>query len=157
MINVVLKGIDIFLAKEFEEKLTSPLAKLMNVSEREIIVTGFDSMIFHNGVDQTSMHLCIDVECDKKYAHLEDKMATCILKLAKQFSIHTHLLFKYFESHHLHEEIDHQYPLYLDDTNIANIETSQADENIEIFDGNVFKDYEHLFPNESDEETLKKH
>ncbi len=157
MVNIVLKGMDVFLAKDFEEKLTTPLAKLMNISEHDIMVIAYDSMIFHSGIDQTSMHLCIDVECERQYAHLEDKIATFILKLSKQFAIHTHLLFKYFESRHLHEEIDHQYPLYLDNSNIANVETSQSDENTEIFEGNIFSDYEHIFPNDDDLKNGKKH
>lgn len=156
MINVILKGMDIFLAKDFEEKMTVPLAKLINVNEREIFVTTFDSFVYHYGIDQTSMHLFIDVECPFYYERFEDKIASFLLELSKQFSIHTHLIFKYFDDKKLHEAIDHQYPLFLDNSNIANVERVQEnEENVEIFDGNAFKDFEHLFPNELDEDDKK--
>lgn len=155
MINIVLKGIDIYLAGDFEKKLIAPLAKVMKVHEREIVLSALESLVYHNGVEQTSMHLYIDVECDKKYAQYEKEVADLILGLSKQFAIHTHVLFKYYETIHLHEEIDHQYPLYLDEGNIANVEQTQEDienGNIDIFDGNIFKDYEDVFPNITDEE-----
>lgn len=153
MINIILKGMDIYLAADFEKKLTEPLAKIMKVHEREIITSALESFVYHLGVDQTSMHLYIDVECDKKYEKFEDEAAKFILKLAKQFAIHSHVLFKYYEDIKLHEDIDHQYPLYLDEGNVANIQSEENTEenNKDIYIGDAFKDYEHLFPKNDDE------
>lgn len=155
MINVVLKGMDIYLASDLEKKLTESLAKIMKVNEREIICSAMESLVYHGGIDQTSMHLYIDVECDKKYAKFESDVAKFLLELSKQFAIHSHVLFKYYDEINLHESIDHQYPLFLDEGNIANIETDQEEEeNVDIFTGNAFEKYEHLLSeDESDDKN----
>lgn len=153
MINIILKGMDIYLANEFSEKLTSPLTRVTSLSEEKISVIAYESMIYHKGIDQTSMHLFVDVECDKKLQYLENEISEVIFNLAKQFAIHTHILFKYFEMKNYHEAIDEQYPLYLDASNVAKVEAVENADDVEIYDGNIFQDFENVFPNDEKKEN----
>ncbi len=146
MINLILKGMDIYLAKDFSEKVTKPLANKLCVREDEINIISYESMIYHKGIDQTSMHLFIDVECFENMKEHEQDIAEVLFDVSKEFSIHTHIMFKYLDIKHFYEKIDAQYPMYLESQNIAEVNLSESETTQEVYDGNIFQDYEHLFP-----------
>ncbi len=156
MINITLIGQDIYLASRIEKGMLSSLAKLYEVHEDEIIVSAQESFLYHDGVEQTSYQILVRVEAEKKYEPLEKNVAKYLLKYMQEYAIHTRLYFLYFESSHYYERIHPDYPLYLSETNLVNLEDDEDyEDNEEIYEGDIFKDFanrEKEPENEFDEE-----
>ena len=76
MINVVLKGVDEFLGAHVETILSPSIAKLYEVSNDEVIFTCYHSIIYHGGMDQTSYHMMITIEANKKFKNKEKIKST---------------------------------------------------------------------------------
>ncbi len=143
MINVTLIGQDIYLASEIEKGMLSQLAKLYEVDEDEIIVSAHESFLYHGGVEQTSYHLLVRVEAEHKYCSLEKNVAKFLLKYLENYSVHVRVYFLYFESNHLYERINEDYPLYLNESNLVNVEDSSfEDEEEDIYTGNIFEEFD---------------
>lgn len=152
MVNIITKGMDPFLAFEFDKKVSKKIAKLLKINDNDVNVIALESMIIHDGVDQSSMHLMVEVEFEKKYDKYEEEIFKIIKDVSKEFTIHLHVYFKYLEKEHCYENLDHQYPLYLDETNTVDVEETEVeDESINIYDGNAFEKYESVFDTKKDE------
>ena len=80
------------------------------------------------------------VEAPEKYEVLEDKASMYLLKTLGEFSIHVRVVFSYFHSHHEHEFVNKDYPRFIKDDNLVNVEESEEDE--ELFEGNIFEGIE---------------
>lgn len=153
MIILNLKGADVYLAGEIERAIVPSLSKLLGVNEDEILLHAEDGFIYHGGIEQTSYNLIVKVECGEKYAKNEREIANLILKVAKNYSIHTRLYFDYFNEESVYESINNDYPLYLSSSNMVDIDASEDDETegAEIYDGNIFEEYEDVLPTEEEE------
>ena len=152
MIIVTLKGADVYLSGEYERVVIPSLAKVYGVSEDDIIIHAQDGFLYHNGVEQTSYNLIVKVECDSKYASKEVECVDKIFAISKNFSIHTHVYFSYFDEKHMYSSLNRDYPRYLTSSNMVNIEEDDDKDDIEIYDGNIFKDFEDSFPNDEDDD-----
>ncbi len=142
MIQVLIKGVDEYLGVHVEEVLLPGLMKITKAEETEIIFTCLHSIIYHNGVDQTSLHMVIDLDLDPKYISLEKQIADYLLEESSKFSIHAHIQFNYVNGKSYHR-IDESYPYYVTDKNSIEIEDDEDEEvEQEIFTGNIFENFE---------------
>ena len=145
-----LNGADVYLAGQIERSVIPALSKLLKIEENEIILYAVDGFIYHDGIDQTSYNLLVEVECAKEYEKSEKEVADLIFKHVKNYSIHTRLYFNYFTGK-VYESINEEYPLFLSSSNLVDISTEEeGNENAEVFDGNIFEEYEDVLP--ADEE-----
>lgn len=139
MINILLKGVDEFLGSEVEKTIVPKVAKLLKINEDEIFVTCLHSMIYHQGVDQTSFHMIVTFEMTNEYQKYELELVKLILELSKNFSVHAHVNFTYF-SKGFYSRIDNNYPLFVTENNQVNIE-NESDEDDDIYLGDIFADF----------------
>ena len=63
-----------------------------------------------------------------------------MLKTLTEFSIHVQIVFEYFHGHHEHEVTNKDYPRYIKDENLVNVE--EEDEDDELYEGNIFEGME---------------
>ena len=102
--------------------------------------------MFFKGHEQTSFNLVIKVECPIKYKQFEEKIAELLLEETKNYSVHTRLLFTYYQESNYYERINENYPEYIvSDPNIALDEGDYDEEKDnyaedEIFIGDAFAD-----------------
>ena len=150
MIIVTLKGADVFLSGEVERALFPLLAKVYNVDENELILHAQDGYLYHDGMDQTSFNLIVKVEADVSFESKEKEAAECIIKVMKNYAIHTRVYFAYFESKHVYESINEEYPLFINSGNVASFENDEESE-VEVYDGNIFEEYEDVLPVDDEE------
>lgn len=138
MINVILYGVDEFLAKHIEERFSPEIARICEVNTNQVILTCVHSMIYHGGVDQTSFHMQILVELNEEFREFEEDLAYFILKASKEFSVHAHLDFKYVEDEG-YERIDENYPLYISKSNEVSL---HVDDDFDDYDDEDNEDEE---------------
>ncbi len=147
MINVVLKGVDEFLGAHVETILSPSIAKLYEVSNDEVIFTCYHSIIYHGGMDQTSYHMMITIEANKKFKNKEEEVAAYILKASKAFSVHAHLNFAYFDNEE-YNRIEKDYPLFVTKSNEEEINEKEEEEFVddeeEIYTGNMFENFDQM-------------
>ena len=140
MITIRIYGLDSYAVGHYSKDHTENLAQLFETKEENICFVASDEFVFHKGVEQTSWQALITVIAPEKYEPLESKIATYLLKTLTEFSIHVQIVFEYFHGHHEHEFTNKDYPRYIKEDNLVNVE--EEDEDDELFEGNIFEGME---------------
>lgn len=159
MVIIHFYGLDMFLVGELNEKIHSKVAKVFNVDEEDVIFSASDSFVYFKGHEQTSFNLVIKVESPVKYKQFEKEVASLLLEETKDFSVHTRLLFNYYQENNYYERLNDNYPEYIVSDVEATIDEPEYDEDKEyndedIYLGNVFEDMN--FKEEEENEKSEK-
>ena len=148
MIALTVYGLDQFVVGRLSREMTAALADLYECDKDEIIFIAPESMVFHDGVEQTSWNAVVKVEAPKKVAVLQEDAAKLIMNLVKGPTINVQVVFSYFSQDNFYESLNDDYPRFIEDDNLVNLESERYDENIEegegddqIFTGDIFKDF----------------
>ena len=150
MITVIFYGLDEFVVGRLSRELSPSLAKLYEVDEDEINFVAPNSMVFHNGVEQTSWNVIIHVHAPMKVSVLQDEVATYLTKAIGDIAIHKIVEFYYYSQDNRYESINSEYPRYIADDNIAEVdeeeyahddEIEEGEEDDEIYTDDIFKDF----------------
>ncbi len=148
MITLTLYGLDQFVVGRLSREMTSALADIYECDKDEILFVAPESMVFHNGVEQTSWNAIVRVDAPKKLAVLQEDVARVIMQLVKGPTIHVQVVFTYFSQDNFYESINDDYPRYIEEKNIVEVDYDDSDVNIEegegddqIFTGDIFKDF----------------
>lgn len=147
MITLTVYGLDQFVVGKLSREMTAALADLYECDKDEIIFVAPESMVFHNGVEQTSWNTIVRVDAPKKVSLLQEDAAKVIKQLIKGLTINVQIVFYYFSQDNFYESISDDYPRFIESENIVNFD-DEYDENIEegegddqIFTGDIFKDF----------------
>ena len=140
MISITVYGLDAYTVGHYSKDHTENLAQLFETKEENIVFVASDEYVFHKGVEQTSWQTLIKISAPEKYEPLEDKIATYLLKTITEFTIHAQVVFEYFHSHHEHEFTNKDYPRYIKEDNLVDVE--ESDEDDELYEGNIFEGME---------------
>ena len=147
MISLTVYGLDQFVVGKLSREMTSELADLYEVDKEEILFIAPENMVFHNGVEQTSWNALVKVDAPKKVSVLQEDAARLIMNLVKGPTIHVQVVFNYFSQDNFYENLNDDYPRYIENENLVNFD-EEYDENIEegegddqIFTGDIFKDF----------------
>ena len=140
MITITIYGLDQFIIGRYSGEHNENLAQLFETSPDNINFCAPDAYVFHNGTEQTSWNTIIQVHAPEKYEVLEEKVAKYLLDTLKEFSINLSVEFTYFHSHHRYEHINKDYPRYIAEDNLVNVEDSEDSD--ELYEGNIFEGME---------------
>ncbi|MBO8414706.1 MAG: hypothetical protein IAC78_04495 [Firmicutes bacterium] len=140
MIVIKLLGIDQFNAQELVRDIHLEAAKIFETNPEEIIFYAPDSFLIYKGVEQTSYQLNIEVEAPKKYEPLEEKIASCLIKLFNTTHIHVRVLFTYFDVEHEYNYVNPDYPRYMQEDNMVHFDYEENSDDVYL--GNAFEGYE---------------
>ena len=143
-------GLDEFVVGRLSRELTPNIAKLYEVSEEEVVFVAPNNMVFHNGTEQTSWNLLIHVHAPMKVSVLQDQVATFLLNAIGDIAIHKTVEFYYYSQDNRYQKINNDYPRYITEENIVNIEDEDEcdddcdcdhdhDEDEEIYTGDIFE------------------
>jgi hypothetical protein len=137
--HIEIFGLDKYVVATLSEQLHEPLIKLTKVNEKDLFFSVFESMIFHQGVDQNAWHTIIRiflVESDMKY---QEEMKTLFIEALKDQTIHLHFEFYPQSKQNIHHVIREDYPLFVAESNAVKIEEELTPLTQDIFHGNVFE------------------
>lgn len=140
MITITVYGLDQYAVGHYSKEHTKNIASLFETKEEEIVFVASDAYVFHKGVEQTSWQTLVKIDAPEKYEPLEDKIATYILKTFVDFTIHVKVTFEYFHGHHEYIFVNKDYPRYIKEDNLVNVE--ESDEEEELYEGNIFEGME---------------
>ena len=147
MITIIFYGLDEFVVGRLSRELTPNIAKLYEVDEDEVNFVAPNSMVFHNGTEQTSWNLLIHVHAPMKVSVLQDQMATFLLNAIGDVAIHKTVEFYYYSQDNRYQKINEDYPRYITEENVVEVEEHEhdddcdcEDEEEEVYTGDIFKD-----------------
>lgn len=141
MINITITGLDMYLSGEFSEKVHDKLCSIYEIDRNELVISGVESFVFHQGVEQNSYQGVIKVEAEEKYQVLQTKVAKIILEEIQSFMVHASLYFIYFKKENYYEFVNNEYPRFLSQVELVEeeLEDDLAEEE-EVYTGDIFKE-----------------
>ena len=146
MITITIYGLDQFVVGQISRDLTPLVAKLYEVSEDDVIFIASEAMVFHKGTEQTSWNILIDVHAPKKVSVLQDQMAQLMMHGIGEVAIHVTVEFRYYSQDDRYQKINDNYPRFLSEENLVDVEGDEYPEDIEegegedqIFTGDIFE------------------
>ena len=127
MITLTFYGLDQFVVGRLSKALTPNIAKLYEVSEDEVNFFSPNMMVFHNGVEQTSWNVTIEVKAPLKVKVLQDQVAKLLLEGIGDVAINLQVFFNYYSQDDRYTKINEQYPRYITEDNLVNYEDEEYD------------------------------
>lgn len=120
MITIQVLGLDQYVVGHYSRDCSADIANLLETNLDEInFYSPCDSLLFHNGVEQTSWNTVVFVKIPSKYKPFEGKLAHYLLETLKDFSINVEVNFEYIEEGRSYIFINDDYPRFLTEDNIA--------------------------------------
>lgn len=141
MVTISIYGLDQYTVGHYSKDHTKNLANLLEVSEDNVSFYAPNAYVFHNGVEQTSWNAIVKVNAPEACEANEAKVAKYLLETLKDFSINLQVEFYYYHKHHHYEHINEEYPRFIKEDNIVNVE-DEYDEDSELYEGNIFEGFE---------------
>ena len=142
MVTISIYGLDQYTVGHYSKDHTKNLANLLEVKEDDVSFYAPDAYVFHNGVEQTSWNAIVKVNAPEQCEANEEKVAHYLLETLKEFSVHLQVEFFYYHSHHHYEHINKEYPRFIKEDNVVNVEDEQYEEGDELYEGNIFENFE---------------
>ena len=145
MVTINIYGLDQFVVGELSQRISKDIAKIYEMDQDEIHFISSNNMVFHNGEEQTSWRVFIEVNAPKKVEVLQDQICSLLTHYVSEVAIHLEIIFKYYSVGHYYKHLNPDYPLFLEDKNIVNMEETYSEEmeegegDDEIFTGDIFE------------------
>lgn len=162
MITISVLGLDQYTTGHYSKEHTKNLANLFETKEENILFYAPQCFILHNGVEQTSWNTIVRVHAPHQYEVFEAKIAKYLLETLKEFTINLEIEFYYYEKNHRYEYQNKEYPHFLTDENIVNVEESEdgdddEEDSADIYEGNIFEQFQTDISKESADEEKNHH
>lgn len=147
MIIISIYGLDQFVVGRLSRELSENLADMYETSEENFVFIANEANVFHKGVEQTSWDIYVDVKANVKYSIIEEIVAHFLLDQLSYYSINVTINFSYTDESHTHQRINKEYPRFITEENIVNVEEENYDEDDEepnedeLYDGDIFQDF----------------
>lgn len=145
MVTISIYGLDQYVVGRYSKEHSANISSLLEVGEDDLVFYSPNAYVFHNGVEQTSWNTIVKVNAPEECEKLEDKVANYIIKTLKEFSIHLVVEFSYYHKHHRYEFVNKEYPRYISEENVVNVEDEEYQEGDEIYEGNMFEGFEEKY------------
>lgn len=138
MVTITVLGLDQYIVGRLSRELTPNLAKIYEMSEDDIVFVSPNNMVFHKGTEQTSWHTIVKVNAPKKVSVLEEDVDKIIANAFKEITINLIVEFLYYSEDSRHVHLNEEYPRFLSEDNLVDIETEEDYDLDEVYDGDMF-------------------
>ena len=145
MITIIFYGLDQFVVGRLSREMTPNIAKLFEVKEEDVNFVAPNDLVFHNGVEQTSWNLLIQVHAPKQAALVQDEVAEYLLNAIGDIAIHKTVVFYYYLEGNRYENINEEYPRYITEDNLVDTDVEydedieEGEEDDQLYTGDIFK------------------
>ena len=144
MVTINIYGLDQFVVGELSQRISKDVAKIYEMDIDDIHFISSNNMVFHEGNEQTSWRVFVEVNAPKKVEVLQDQMSRLLSHYISEVAIHLEILYKYYSSDHYYQKINNDYPPFLEDKNLVNFEDEynedmeEGEGEDEIYTGDIF-------------------
>ncbi|MFA7378597.1 MAG: hypothetical protein GX816_01415 [Erysipelotrichia bacterium] len=144
MITISILGLDQYAIGTYSAEHTKNLANLFEIKTSDISFYAPNCFMYHEGVDQTSWNTLIRIHAPRQFDQFEDKITTYLFKTLADIAINIAVEFYYYDQNNRHERINKEYPRFITDANVVEIEDKHEHDDDELFDGNIFEGIEDI-------------
>lgn len=147
MVFIRIDGADQYLAMEFSQVVEPKIVEELKIKEDDIAFICPECFFVHKGQEQTSFHTLLTVKIPTKYKSHEKKLAEILFKELNNLTVHSHILFEYFDEKEEYDQINGDYPTYMDSTNMVKAEQEEDEETTDAqqpYMGNVFEELDNF-------------
>ncbi len=128
MITIQILGLDQYVVGHYSKDATANIANLLETNEEEInFYSPYESLLFHNGVEQTSWNTLVYVKLPKKYEVFEHALADYLIETLRDFTINVEVNFDYIVEGKTYEYINKAYPRFLTGESLREQDDSSED------------------------------
>ncbi|MCI5452193.1 hypothetical protein MR511_00380 [bacterium] len=113
MITIQIIGLDHFVVGQYSRENTGNIAQLFETKEDDVSFASTETVLLHQGVEQTSWNAVVWVHAPHKFEPFEKSVATYLMKTLANFCIHVEVEFDYYEDHAHYESINSSYPRFI--------------------------------------------
>lgn len=158
MITIQIIGLDHFVVGQYSREHLENLAQLYESDPDLINFASTETVLLHNGVEQTSWNVLVIVRAPHAYEALEKGVADYLLSTLSPFAIHIEVEFDYFEQHSHYQKIHPDYPRYIVASQVHDITLEDEEEEEhehehedheeeggDVYLGNAFEGFEEKF------------
>lgn len=142
MIIVSILGMDYYEAIEKTERLHDKLAQCYGVKKTELEFFAPQSFIIHDGIEQTTFRLNINIEAPEGYEDREREATEIIFEHFRNTAIHMRVRFNYFNPEHEYVKLDEEYPEYMTPSNMIKAEREEKYEEQDAYEKAFEENYE---------------
>ena len=128
MVTINIYGLDQFVVGELSQRISKDIAKIYEMDEDEIHFISSNNMVFHNGEEQTSWRVFVEVNAPKKVEVLQEQICNLLAHYISEVAIHLEVLFKYYSVDHYYKHLNPDYPLFLEDKNTVTFREEYSEE-----------------------------
>lgn len=128
MVTINIYGLDQFVVGELSQRISKDIAKIYEMDEDEIHFISSNNMVFHNGEEQTSWRVFVEVNAPKKVEALQEHMCNLLAHYISEVAIHLEVVFKYYSVDHYYKHLNPDYPLFLEDKNTVTLSEEYSEE-----------------------------
>jgi len=144
MITISILGLDQYAIGTYSAEHTKNLANLFEIKTSDISFYAPNCFMYHEGVDQTSWNTLIRIHAPRQFDQFKDKITTYLFKTLADIAINIAVEFYYYDQNNRHERINKEYPRFITDANVVEIEDKHEHDDDELFDGNIFEGIEDI-------------
>ena len=128
MVTINIYGLDQFVVGELSQRISKDIAKIYEMDEDEIHFISSNNMVFHNGEEQTSWRVFVEVNAPKKVEVLQEQICNLLAHYISEVAIHLEVVFKYYSVDHSYKHLNPDYPLFLEDKNTVTFSEEYSEE-----------------------------
>lgn len=128
MVTISVLGLDQYVVGHYSKENTANLASLFEIDENELNFYAPESMVFHEGVEQTSWNTIVIVHAPKRCQAVESKVADYVIRTLSEFTINLEVNFDYFDEARHYEHINSAYPRFIDENSVVNVEGTAGED-----------------------------
>lgn len=156
MITIKIYGIDPYLLNDLSRDITEKIANLYEISKDEINFYAPECLYVHNGVDQNTYNILVEIHAPKKVSVLEEDAYKIIENYIKNVTVHLECVFYYFSIDNYHKYENEDYPRYMDEENSVDLYNENEDSSKEeVYLGNAFEGFEEKLKESSKKDKNK--
>ena len=152
MVLVSLRGYDHIELIRITKSLHKGLAEILGCNREDLVFYAPESFIIHEGAEQTSFFLDIEIEAPEKYRGKEDEIVEFLKKSLEEIVIHFRVLFTYFDESNERVFFNEDYPRFMNDSNTVKVdehdhdddeeEDGEEEEEDDVYYGNILSAYD---------------
>ncbi len=137
MVLVSLRGYDHIELIHIAKPLQKGLAEILGCNREDLVFYAPESFIIHEGTEQTSFFLDIEIEAPYMYRGKEDEIVEFLKHSLSDVVIHFRVLFTYFDESNERVFFNEEYPRFMNDSNTVKVDEHEHEHHHEHDDQTI--------------------
>lgn len=143
MVNINIYGLDQYAISYYSKNHEQAIADICETTVDDIRFIATENSIFHQGVEQNSWNIVVEVTLPKEMLQIEKVLAKYLMSTIGELAVNVHVLFRYYDKRHHYAKINKEYPTFITDINLVKKEIS---------DDEIHDELEKAYKDDDDEE-----